>query len=139
MSGTGQANALAQLQGFFNATAISLPSTLYFGLFSSAATSTGGGTELGYSGYARPSLATNTTNFSVTNSTPPQVSNQVVINWAAVPANVTTNQVVQVCLFTTSSGTVPFYYLDIPSAYQKPFSQGDVPSFASGTLTVAIN
>lgn len=139
MSGTGQANALAQLQGFFNGTAIALPSTLYFGLFTAASTSTTLGTELGYSGYQRIGLATNTTNFSVTNSTPPQVSNLVVINWAAVPANVTTNQVLQVCLFTTSGGTVPFYYLDIPSAYQKPFSQGDVPSFAASTLTIAIN
>lgn len=83
----------------FSGTAYAWPTTVYLALFTVQPVNGTGGTEASYAGYARVSLAFNTTNFTVSGS---NVKNAAQINF---PTNTGSAQtIVGYGLFDASSG-----------------------------------
>jgi hypothetical protein len=75
----------ALLNRVFNGAALSLPSTLYIGLFTAAPTDAGGGTEVSGNNYSRLAVPADTTNFPT--STSGSVQNALTLTFAIPSGN----------------------------------------------------
>ncbi len=73
------------LDYFFNATAASLPSSMYAALFTAAPLPSGGGTEVTGGSYARQGQTRNTTNFPVSSGR--TIKNATVLNFGTATAD----------------------------------------------------
>lgn len=115
------ANKLIDL--FFRAQSYTMPSTLYFGLFTAAPTNAGGGTEVTGGAYARQSLPATLAGISGTQSagstsassgTSGLISNNLVLTWPTPTANWGT--ITHEAVFdAVSSGNMLFWNaLDVP-------------------------
>lgn len=75
----------ALLNRIFNGGTLTLPSTLYIGLFTAAPTDAGGGTEVSGNNYARLAVPADTTNFPT--STSGSVQNALTLTFAIPSGN----------------------------------------------------
>lgn len=75
----------ALLNRVFNGAALSLPATLYIGLFTAAPTDAGGGTEVSGNNYSRLAVTANTTNFPTT--TTGTIQNALTLTFAIPSGN----------------------------------------------------
>ena len=75
----------ALLNRVFNGAALSLPSTLYIGLFTAAPTDAGGGTEVSGNNYSRLAVPADTTNFPT--ATSGLIQNAVTLTFAIPSGN----------------------------------------------------
>jgi hypothetical protein len=128
------------LDHLFGNTAYTAPATLYLGAFTSAPTDAGGGTELaiGTNGYARASVANNTTNFP----------NQAV-NVAKSYSNGSTAITFPTCTTADWGSIVACAWFDASSAgnmlvwgtltVPKTIQVGDTLTFPAGTFTLALD
>lgn len=123
------------LNHVFGATAYSAPGTLYFALFTTAPSDSGGGTEVTGGSYARVALTNNTTNFpNATGTSPTSKSNGTTITFPAASANWGT--VVAFGIFDASSGGNLICWADLTA--NKTINNGDTASFAVGALTITL-
>jgi hypothetical protein len=121
----------------FGGTAYTLPTTLYFALFSVAPTATTGGTEATGTGYARVAVVCNTTNWpNISGSSQTLASGAAITfvtaggDWSA-GANEVAAGILDIA--TLGAGNL-MYFGSLTQA--KPVLNGDTASFASGAVTV---
>lgn len=120
------------LNQFWNTTAFTFPTPLFWALWTTTLTaaSTGSsGTEASYTGYARVSSTPNSTNYS-TSSAGSTVTNNVAISWAANAGSLNTITFVAVC-DASSAGNMLFFG-SITSTAVNP---GDTPIISISGLT----
>lgn len=123
----------AVLDHWYGATAPSIPSDYYIGLFTAAPGQDGtGGTEVGAGvGYARVQKANTTTNWSSATSANPSVkANATAITWGTATGSWGT--VTHVGWFTALSGGTPVDWAALSSS--QVIGSGTTPSFAIGQL-----
>jgi hypothetical protein len=114
------------LNYIFNGGTFTAPTTVYVGLYTSAPTDAGGGTEVSGGSYARVAITCNTTNFPTTSDG--QIENAVAQNFAQASAGWGT--VVAFGIFDAlTSGNLLYWGTVSPS---KTVAAGD-------TLSIAIN
>lgn len=104
------------------------PATVYIGLFISAPTDAGGGTEVAGGSYARAAVTNNATNFPA--AAGGVKSNGTAVNFAAATAAWGT--VVAVGVFDALSGGNLLYWAALTAA--KTVQNGDQFSFSIGSL-----
>lgn len=114
------------LNYIFNGGAFSAPATVYVGLYTSAPTDAGGGTEVSGGSYARVAITCNTTNFPTT--TTGVIRNAVAQNFAQ--ASAAWGTVVAFGIFDALTGGNLLYWGTISPS--KTVASGD-------TLSIAIN
>ena len=134
-SGKYEAYSQLILNYVFNGGSFSQPSNLYLALFSVAPTVSSTGTEATGSGYARLTVACNTTNWPTISSTTTTITNNVAQTMATATGNwsSSSNQTDAGLWSASSSGTL-YYWGDLTTA--KPILSGDTPSFAISAITV---
>lgn len=134
-SGKYEAYSQLILNYVFNGGTFSQPSNLYLALFSVAPTVSSTGTEATGSGYARLTVACNTTNWPTISSTTTTITNNVAQTMATATGNwsSSSNQTDAGLWSASSSGTL-YYWGDLTTA--KPILSGDTPSFAISALSV---
>lgn len=119
------------LNFLFNGGSFSAPATVYIGLYTSAPTDAGGGTEVSGGSYARAAVACNTTNFPTT--TNGSIANNTLITFAQATAS--WGSVVAFGIFDALSGGNLLYWGTVSPA--KTVANGDTMSVAIGSLTIA--
>lgn len=134
-SGKYEAYSQLILNYVFNGGTFAQPSNLYLALFSVAPTVSSTGTEATGSGYARLTVACNTTNWPTISSTTTTITNNVAQTMATATGNwsSSSNQTDAGLWSASSSGTL-YYWGDLTTA--KPILSGDTPSFAISAITV---
>jgi hypothetical protein len=134
-SGKYEAYSQLILNYVFNGGTFAQPSNLYLALFSVAPTVSSTGTEATGSGYARLTVACNTTNWPTISSTTTTITNNVAQTMATATGNwsSSSNQTDAGLWSASSSGTL-YYWGDLTTA--KPILSGDTPSFAISALSV---
>ena len=134
-SGKYEAYSQLILNYVFNGGSFAQPSNLYLALFSVAPTVSSTGTEATGSGYARLTVACNTTNWPTISSTTTTITNNVAQTMATATGNwsSSSNQTDAGLWSASSSGTL-YYWGDLATA--KPILSGDTPSFAISAITV---
>ncbi len=134
-SGKYEAYSQLILNYVFNGGSFAQPSNLYLALFSVAPTVSSTGTEATGSGYARLTVACNTTNWPTISSTTTTITNNVAQTMATATGNwsSSSNQTDAGLWSASSSGTL-YYWGDLTTA--KPILSGDTPSFAISAITV---
>jgi hypothetical protein len=120
------------LDHLFGGTAYTAPATLYFALFTTAPTDTGGGIEVTGTGYTRASSTNNTSNWS--NATSGSKTNATQITFPA--ATGTWGSVNAIGIFDASTGGNLLFWTTIPP---RAVVSGDVPRFAPGGVTITLN
>jgi hypothetical protein len=75
----------ALLNRIFNGGTLTLPSTLYIGLFTAAPSDAGGGTEVSGNNYSRLAVSANTTNFPTTTTS--TIQNALTLTFAIPSGN----------------------------------------------------
>lgn len=119
------------LNYIFNGSSFSAPSTVYIGLYTSAPSDTGGGTEVSGGSYARVAITCNTTNFPTT--TTGLIQNAVAQNFAQASAGWGT--IVAFGIFDAlTSGNLLYWGLITPN---KTVATGDTLSIAINQLQVS--
>jgi len=118
------------LDHLFGGTTYTPPATLYFGLFKTAPTDSGG-TEVTGGGYARASVANNTTNFPAASAGAKK--NAVVIVFPEATA--AWGSVVGVGIFDAATGGNLLMQTSIPT---RDVQIGDAPRFAVNGLTITL-
>lgn len=123
----------ALLNHLFGSVAYTVPGTYHFALFTSAPNDTGGGTEVNpsASGYARVSVANNTTNFP-TITAPASKSNGTAVNFPIATA--AWGSVVAFGIYDASTGGNLLFWGDLTTA--RSVLTGDTPRFAAGALVI---
>lgn len=102
----------------------------FVALFTTAPTDSTGGTEVTGGSYARVQVAT--ANWTVSGTSPTQVTNNATITFAAPTANWGT--VTAVAIMSASSGGTMYYYSTLDTS--RVINNGDgAPSFAASALT----
>lgn len=119
------------LNYIFNGGSFSAPATVYLGLFTSAPTDAGGGTEVSGGSYARVAKTCNTTNFPTT--TNGVITNDTLITFAQATASWGT--IVAFGIFDALSGGNLLYWGNVSPA--KTVANGDTMSVAIGSLTIS--
>ena len=134
-SGKYEAYSQLILNYVFNGGSFAQPSNLYLALFSVAPTVSSTGTEATGSGYARLTVACNTTNWPTISSTTTTITNNVAQTMATATGNwsSSSNQTDAGLWSASSSGTL-YYWGDLATA--KPILSGDTASFAISAITV---
>ena len=134
-SGKYEAYSQLILNYVFNGGSFAQPSNLYLALFTVAPTVSSTGTEATGSGYARLTVACNTTNWPTISSTTTTITNNVAQTMATATGNwsSSSNQTDAGLWSASSSGTL-YYWGDLATA--KPILSGDTPSFAISAITV---
>ena len=123
------------LDHVFGATSYTPPATLYFALFTSAPSDSGGGTEVTGGSYARVGVTNNTTNFpNVSGTSPTSKSNGTVITFPTASANWGT--VVAFGIFDASSSGNLIAWADLTA--NRTVNSGDTASFAVSALTITL-
>jgi len=123
------------LDHLLGATSYTPPATLYFALFTSAPSDSGGGTEVSGGSYARVGVTNNTTNFpNASGTSPTSKANGTAITFPTASANWGT--VVAVGIFDASSGGNLIAWADLTA--NKTINNGDTGSFASSSLTFSL-
>ena len=117
------------LDHVFGGSAYTAPSTLYVGLFTSAPSDSGGGTEVSGGGYVRKSAA-----FTVSGTNPTTASNTSAIEYPTATANYGT--VVAVGIFDASSSGNLLAYANLTTS--KVVSSGDVFRFNASDLDITL-
>lgn len=119
------------LNFIFNGGSFTAPATVYIGLFTSAPTDAGGGTEVSGGSYARVAITCNTGNFPTTSTG--LIQNANVHNFAQASAGWGT--VVAFGIFDAlSSGNLLYWGTISPS---KTVASGDTLSIATNQLQVS--
>lgn len=106
----------------------SAPANLYFSLYTSAPTASGGGTEVSGGGYARKLVANNTTNFSTAAAGSVTTLND--ITWA--PATSSWGTVTAVGVHDASTGGNLLYFTTLNT--QRTVGAESAFSFPAGSL-----
>ena len=134
-SGKYEAYSQLILNYVFNGGSFAQPSNLYLALFTVAPTVSSTGTEATGSGYARLTVACNTTNWPTISSTTTTITNNVAQTMATATGNwsSSSNQTDAGLWSASSSGTL-YYWGDLATA--KPILSGDTASFAISAITV---
>ena len=134
-SGKYEAYSQLILNYVFNGGSFAQPSNLYLALFSVAPTVSSTGTEATGSGYARLTVACNTTNWPTISSTTTTITNNVAQTMATATGNwsSSSNQTDAGLWSASSSGTL-YYWGDLATA--KPILSGDTAAFAISAITV---
>lgn len=134
-SGTSTYWANKQLDLILGATAFTAPGNIFPALFSVAPTAGGGGTEATGSGYARPSITNNTTNFPAASGG--VKSNGTTISFAQATGNWSSsaNQVAAALFDAVTSGNMLFFG-DLTTP--KPVLNGDTATFAASSLSITV-
>jgi hypothetical protein len=118
----------------FRASTFSKPTGLHVGLFTSATTDAGGGTELSGNGYARAALAPSDSNWTLTGGTISNASNQTITfptptgNWGTVT---------HFGIFTASTGGSLLFHGALTAS--KTVNQGDTVTFPGGQLQITFD
>ena len=107
----------------------SAPSTLYFALFTTAPTASGGGTEVSGGSYARAAVTNNTTNFPSASGAAKSNANQ--ISWPTATSS--WGVIVAVGVFDASTGGNLLYYSSISS---KTIDSNDTVSIPASNFTL---
>ena len=127
--------ANAALNLIFGATTWSArPSTLYFGLFTTNPTITGGGVEVSGNNYARKAITANTTNFSDPATAGDNVTNQIAITWPRASGSWGTVTGWGIFDAATGGNLLFFEALATPVA----IGASQTPNIASGALTFSL-
>ena len=132
---TGKSNSLISklLNAVFNAATYSSPATVYPAIWTSTlnASSTGSTAgECSYTGYARPAVTANTTNFP-TSSAGAAITNGTAITFPANAGSLNTGTFFAICDAATVGQIL--YWGSITSTAINP---GDTPQVAASALTV---
>jgi hypothetical protein len=114
------------------ATAYTPAVTVYAGLFTTAPTDAGGGTELTGNNYTRVGLTNNTTNFA----TPTVGSVTNAAAWTFPILSGTTSTVVAVGFFDAFTSGNLLYWCDLAAGYQKAYAANDQPVIPISGLVV---
>lgn len=123
------------LNQFFNATAFSFPSPIFFALWTSTLTAASTGATAGeaaYTGYARVSVTANTTNFP-TSSGGAAIQNGTAITWGANSGGAPETETFVAILDASTSGNI-LYWGSITST---TINVGDTPQINVNGLTVS--
>jgi hypothetical protein len=120
------------LDQLFGATAYTAPSTLYFALFTTAPSDSGGGVEVSGNGYTRASFSNTTSNWPSASSG--SKSNAAQITFPAATGN--WGSIVGIGIFDALSAGNLLFWTTIPS---RSVVTGDVPRFAAGGVTITLN
>lgn len=121
------------LNGIFNNVAVTLPSPLYFALWTSALSASSTGATAGettYTGYARVSMTPNTTNFPAS-SGGSAIQNAVAITFGADTAG--TPAITYVCIVDSASGAGNIVYWG--SITSTTINVGDTPQINTNAMT----
>ena len=118
------------LKHVFTNTAYTAPSTLYVALFTTAASDTGGGTEVSTSGsaYARQSAA-----FTVS-GTGTSANNSAAIEWSAATTNWGT--ITHVGIYDASTGGNMLAWADLTTS--RSINSGDIFRIPASSLTITL-
>ncbi len=117
------------LNKIFNAAALTFPTTVYVGLYTSAPNDTGGGTEVSGGSYLRKAVTLDATNFPVT--TTGVIANAIEIAFAQ--ATNTWGTIVAAGLFDAqTAGNLLYYKIGL----SKPVDTGDTIRIPIGSLTI---
>lgn len=122
------------LNQFFNATAFSFPSPIYFALWTSSLTAASTGSTAGeaaYTGYARVSVTCNTTNFP-TSSGGAAIQNGTAITWGANSGGGPETETFVAIIDAATTGNM-LYWGSITST---TINVGDTPQINVNGLTV---
>jgi hypothetical protein len=106
------------------------PATVYFALYSSAPTESGGGTECSSGSYARVSVTNNSTNFPASSSG--VKANGTAITFPTASANWGT--VTAFGVFDASTGGNLLYFGNLSAT--RTVTSGDTARFAAGDFTI---
>jgi hypothetical protein len=120
------------LDQLFGGTQAPIPATLYFALFTTAPSDSGGGVEVSGNGYTRASLSNTTSNWP--SATSGSKSNAAQITFPSATGN--WGAVVGIGIFDALSGGNLLFWTTIPS---RSVVTGDVPRFAAGGVTITLN
>ena len=134
-SGKYEAFSQLVLNWLFNGGTFTQPTNLYIALFSVTPSVSSTGTEATGSGYARITVACNTTNWPTISSTTTTITNNVAQSYSAATGDWSSaaNQVAAGIWSALSSGTL-YYWGALTEA--KPVLNGDTASFAIDAITV---
>lgn len=113
----------------FTATSYTAPSTIYVGLFTTAPTDAGGGTEVSGGSYARTSAS-----FTVSGTSPTTAANSAAVEFPTASASWGT--VVAAALFDASTSGNMLSWADLTE--NKAVGSGDVFRFSAGNLSVTL-
>jgi len=105
------------------------PTSIFFALYTVAPTDAGGGTEVSYTGYVRPSLTNNATNFPA--AVAGVKSNGVAITFAQCGSNAGT--IVAMASFDAIAGNM-LHWATLTNS--RTFFTSDTPTFPAGTFIV---
>lgn len=133
-SGKSQYYISKLLNQFFNTTAFTFPTPLFFGLWTSALTAASTGSTAGettYTGYGRVSVTPNSTNFS-TSAAGSSTTNNTAITFGADTAG--TPAITFVGIFDASSAGNMLYFASITST---TINVGDTPQINASALTAS--
>src|SRR5271157_5297347 len=134
-SGKYEGFSQSLLNKLFNATAWTIPTTLYLALYSVIPSVSTTGTQATGGGYARLALLCNTGNWPLISGSTTTITSGATFTMNAATADWSSgaNQVAA-GLLGSSGGTDLYYWGSLSE--NKPILNGDTPSFASGQITV---
>jgi len=125
------------LNHVFGGTAYTAPSTLYVGVFTSAASDTGPGTEVSGNGYARQSAA-----FTVSGTSPTTATSSAAIEFPEATGSWGTVTYAGVFDALTGGNMLAWAELTDPADFVTPLpkaiSTGDILRISSGNLKVTL-
>lgn len=125
------------LNHVFGGTAYTAPSTLYVGVFTSAASDTGPGTEVSGNGYARQSAA-----FTVSGTSPTTATSSAAIEFPEATGSWGTVTYAGVFDSLTGGNMLAWAELTDPADFVTPLpktiSTGDILRISSGNLKVTL-
>ena len=139
-SGKYEALSVLLLNWLFNAGTFTQPTNLYVALFSVTPSVSSVGTEATGSGYARITVACNTTNWPTISGATTTITNNVAQSFAAATGDWSSaaNQVAAGIVggSSNSASLTSFLYYWGALTEAKPVLNGDTASFAIGAITV---
>ena len=125
------------LEHVFGGNAYTAPSTLYVGVFTSAASDTGPGTEVSGNGYARQSVA-----FTVSGTSPTTAASNAAVEFPEATGSGGTVTYAGVFDASTSGNMLAWAQLtdpaDFVTALPKTMSTGDIVRLSAGNLKVTL-
>lgn len=126
------------LNHVFGGTAYTAPSTLYVGVFTSAASDTGPGTEVSGGSYARQSVA-----MTVSGTSPTQAVNSAAVEFPEATASWGTVTYAGIFDASTSGNLLAWAQLTDPADFTTPLPKtigtGDVLRLSAGNLKVTLD
>lgn len=125
------------LEHVFGGNAYTAPSTLYVGVFTSAASDTGPGTEVSGNGYARQSVA-----FTVSGTSPTTAASNAAVEFPEATGSWGTVTYAGVFDASTSGNMLAWAQLtdpaDFVTALPKAITTGDILRISAGNLKVTL-